>query len=63
MTMSSMPIEMPARGRVAEAEVLDLVEHLDRDLETEAQVAVVAPAAPMPFFLSRPLMNGMPSGR
>ena len=28
-------------GRVEEAEVLDIVEHLDRHLETEAQVAVV----------------------
>ena len=41
MTMSSRPTERPAARRVLEAELLDAIEHFDRDLETEVQVAVV----------------------
>ena len=39
MTMSSTPIEMPARVAAAEAQVLQVVEHLDRHLLAEVQVA------------------------
>ena len=40
-TMSSMPIEMPARVAYRKPERLHLVEHLDGDLQAELQVAVL----------------------
>ena len=53
ITRSSMPIEIPRLRRVVEAEVLETIEHLYRQLEPAAQVACTARAAAEPFLLIR----------